>query len=223
MARQRHSQSESADESAMDNPSRSERTRKVALEAALKIIDRDGPGRLTLDAIAKEAGISKGGLMHQFPTKHAVLKALLERQIENFEAFFHQNLAKAEGRSANPQLLAQIATFRMASKQLNALAVAYIGVLAEEPELLARTRDLDARRIAAIKTEARDPQLALLRRAAAHGLAMRNILGVSSTTEEERAALFDRLLDDAQWEAFERPAKPKPSRAKNAAKPARKR
>jgi hypothetical protein len=107
----------------------------------------------------------------------------------------------------------------MASKQLNALAVAYIGVLAEEPELLARTRDLDARRIAAIKTEARDPQLALLRRAAAHGLAMRNILGVSSTTEEERAALFDRLLDDAQWEPFEKPAKAKPARTKGPAKP----
>jgi hypothetical protein len=36
----------------MDNASRSERSRNVALDAALVIIARDGPGRLTLDAIA---------------------------------------------------------------------------------------------------------------------------------------------------------------------------
>ena len=37
----------------MDNASRSERTRKAVLQAALTIIARDGPARLTLDAIAR--------------------------------------------------------------------------------------------------------------------------------------------------------------------------
>ena len=45
----------------MDNATRSERSRNVALDAALVIIARDGPGRLTLDAIARESGLSKGG------------------------------------------------------------------------------------------------------------------------------------------------------------------
>jgi Bacterial regulatory proteins, tetR family len=48
----------------MDNATRSERSRNVALDAALVIIARDGPGRLTLDAIARESGLSKGGVMH---------------------------------------------------------------------------------------------------------------------------------------------------------------
>lgn len=43
----------------MDNASRSERSRNVALDAALVIIARDGPGRLTLDAIARESGLPK--------------------------------------------------------------------------------------------------------------------------------------------------------------------
>ena len=57
----------------MENAARSERSRKAAIQAALTIIARDGPGRLTLDAIARESGISKGGVMHQFRTKEAVL------------------------------------------------------------------------------------------------------------------------------------------------------
>jgi len=72
----------------MDNPSRSERSRKLAIEAAFTIIARDGPGQLTFDAIARESGISKGGLMHQFRTKGNVLKALLEHQTDYFENFF---------------------------------------------------------------------------------------------------------------------------------------
>jgi AcrR family transcriptional regulator len=207
----------------MDNASRSERTRKVALEAALKIIARDGPGRLTLDAIAKEAGISKGGLMHQFPTKHAVLKALLERQIEFYEVFYRQNLAKANDQAAYPHLAAQLSTFRAAASQPHSMAIAFLGALAEDPSMLTITRDIDAQRIAAIKAEARDPELAMLRRAAANGLVLSNIFGMSSTTEAEREALFDRLLDDAQWTTLEQPAKPKPARTKPAGPKTRKR
>src|SRR6266436_1598840 len=79
----------------MDNVTRSERSRKAALQAALTIIARDGPGRLTLDAIARESGLSKGGLMHQFRTKEGVLKALLERQMAHFEEFSTRYRAKA--------------------------------------------------------------------------------------------------------------------------------
>ena len=62
----------------MDNPTRSERTRTAAIQAALAILERDGPGKLTFDAISRESGISKGGLMHQFRTKGDVLNALMD-------------------------------------------------------------------------------------------------------------------------------------------------
>jgi AcrR family transcriptional regulator len=74
----------------MDNATRSERSRNAVLEAALAIIARGSPGRLTLDAITRESDISKGGLIHQFRTKEAVLEALLQRQTEHFEDFAQQ-------------------------------------------------------------------------------------------------------------------------------------
>ena len=188
----------------MDNVSRSERTRKAALQAALTIIARDGPGRLTLDAIAKEAGISKGGLMHQFPSKHAVLKALLEQQVEYFEAFHDRR--NPDAKTEHPELSAQIATFREAAMQPHSIAFAFLGALAEEPSLLSISRDRDAERIAAIKAEGGDTDLALLRRAAAEGLALSSIFGLSAMSRSDQTRLFARLLDDAQWTTLAKPA-----------------
>lgn len=53
--------------------------RDRALQAALAIVVRDGAGSLTLDAVAKEAEMSKGGLLHHFATKDALIRALVEQ------------------------------------------------------------------------------------------------------------------------------------------------
>jgi AcrR family transcriptional regulator len=191
----------------MDNPSRSERTRKAALEAAFTIVARDGPGRLTLDAIAKEAGISKGGLMHQFPTKHAVLKALLERQIDQSGRFHDRYVAKHGAKSREPQLAAQIATMRESATEQHSIAMAFMAALAEQPGLLDLIKSRDAERLAAIRAEAGDPDLALLRRAAAHGLAFDRLFGFATLSRQEEARLFERLLDESQWSPLARPKK----------------
>lgn len=192
----------------MDNATRSERSRNAALQAALAIIARDGPGRLTLDAIARESGMSKGGLMHQFRTKNAVLEALLDYQTEQFEAFSGSYMAKTT--SAQPELAAQIATLHEITAKPNSVTFAMLAALADDPSLLAGPRNLDAKKVKAIKAEAADPQLALLRWAAARGLAITAMLGMCPLSEKERSQLFERLLDDAQWTGF---AKPRPQNA----------
>lgn len=213
----------------MDNASRSERTRNAALEAALTVIARDGPARLTLDAIAREAGISKGGLMHQFPTKHAVLKALLDRQRAYFKDFATQYIAKMDTSVSQPSLGVQIATLRESAVKRHPVMFAILGALAEEPGLLFANRELDVANSNAIKAETDDPQLALLRKAAAQGLALTAILGMSVLSDKERMELFDRLLDDGQWTAFAksplqlkpsiRPRSPAPSKSRPRSKP----
>jgi len=186
----------------MDNASRSERTRKAALQAALTIIARDGPGRLTLDAIARESGMSKGGLTHQFPTKEAVLKALLQHQIEYFGDFTARYLAEAGAASAQPRLAAQLATLREAITQPHSVALAILGALTQDPGLLSQTREASGKAVDAIKTEADDPQLALVRWAAAQGLTLMSLFGLNPLTDQEREQLFDRLRDDRRWSAL---------------------
>lgn len=187
----------------MDNPSRSERTRKAVIRAALAIIARDGPGRLTLDAIARESGISKGGLTHQFRSKDAVLRALLEHQIERFGELAQKHMAEyAASHHPEPHLAVQIATLREALATPDPVAFAILGAMAEDPNLLAMTRERDAETVAAIKAEAADPDLATLRWLAAYGLGLSVLLGFCSLGEAERRRLFERLLDDRQWSAF---------------------
>lgn len=193
----------------MDNATRSERSRNVALDAALVIIARDGPGRLTLDAIARESGLSKGGVMHQFRTKEGVLKALLERQMAHFGEFSTRYRAKAGADSANPELVTDIATVREATNTQNSTALALLAAMVESPDLMAVTRESDLKHIAAIKAEAADPDLAMLRWAAARGLLLGALFGTSPIGKPERDRLFARLLDDSRWSALEKSAKPR--------------
>jgi len=186
----------------MENTIRSERSRKAIIEAALAIIAREGPGRLTLDAIARESGISKGGLTHQFRTKEAVLRALLDQQIEYFGKLFQDYLTVFESTEPEAYLLAQIATLREVVAKQHPVAFAIVGALGEAPGLLSTTREHDARSTERIKADAADPELALLRWTAAWGLAMTALFGLSPLSGEERERLFDRLLDNRQWTAL---------------------
>jgi AcrR family transcriptional regulator len=202
----------------MDNATRSERSRNVALDAALVIIARDGPGRLTLDAIARESGLSKGGVMHQFRTKEGVLKALLQRQMAHFGEFSTRYRAKARAASVNPELATEIATVREAANTPNSVALALLAAMVESPDLMALPRESDLKNIAAIKAEAADPDLAMLRWAAARGLLLGALFGMSPIGKPERDRLFGRLLDDSQWSGLEKSAKPRVAKAPLAAK-----
>ncbi|CAG9428700.1 MULTISPECIES: TetR/AcrR family transcriptional regulator [Providencia] len=46
------------------------------LNAARVIAGREGIAALSLNAVAREAGVSKGGLMHHFPSKQELIHAL---------------------------------------------------------------------------------------------------------------------------------------------------
>lgn len=41
---------------------------------------------MRLDAVAVEAGVSKGGLLHHFPSKRALIQGVVERLADRFEA-----------------------------------------------------------------------------------------------------------------------------------------
>jgi len=174
----------------------------AVIQAALAIIARDGPGRLTLDAIARESGLGKGALMHQFRTKEAVLKALLEHQIDYFADFSRAYMAEHGAGQSEPRLAAQIATLRETLVEPHSVAFTIFGAVGQDPGLLAITRESDAEALAAITAEAKDVDLALLRWEAARGLAVSALLGFCPLGEEERDRLFERLLDESRWSGF---------------------
>ena len=53
-------------------------TREKICEAAIRTAARDGLLAMTLDNVAKEAGVSKGGVMYHFPSKDELIRGILE-------------------------------------------------------------------------------------------------------------------------------------------------
>lgn len=183
----------------MDNATRSERTKSAVIAAALAIIARDGAGRLTLDAIARESGVSKGGLLHQFPTKRAVLAALLEQQADHYDSFA-QAFREAHGADyAEPVLAAQIAAYREVMKGANSITSAILAAIAEDPTFLNPLQEREQQSLALIREQAADPEQALSRLYSAQGLALSTILGLCPLNADARERMFEHLLDESRW------------------------
>ncbi|NUR85316.1 MAG: TetR/AcrR family transcriptional regulator, partial [Nonomuraea sp.] len=60
-------------------------SRERLLDAAAEVILGDGAEALTLEAVAHRAGVSKGGLFYHFPTKQALVAALVRRLTDAFD------------------------------------------------------------------------------------------------------------------------------------------
>ena len=59
--------------------------RERVLQAAERLVADIGAARLTLDAAAQAAGVSKGGLLYHFPSKESLLVALAQRYVDNMQ------------------------------------------------------------------------------------------------------------------------------------------
>lgn len=55
--------------------------RAALLDATAAIIAEQGLARVTVDAVARRAGVTKGGLFHHFPSKQALIDGVADRMI----------------------------------------------------------------------------------------------------------------------------------------------
>lgn len=60
--------------------------RDALLDAAETLLCEQGTQALTLSAVADCAGVSKGGLLYHFPNKEALVRGLVDRLVEEFDA-----------------------------------------------------------------------------------------------------------------------------------------
>jgi AcrR family transcriptional regulator len=160
------------------------------LDAAVAVIRRDGAAALTLDAVAAEAGASKGGVLYHFASKRALIEGLLDRWLDDFEAqLTGDDLLAAYVRACD---LSDVDPDRSASE---------FGMLAgmiQEPEVLEIARERYAEWMARMLTDAADPVDAWLVRLAADGLWYSDLLGIAAPQGADRRRLIERLVALAQ-------------------------
>ena len=69
-----------------------QKTRQHLLDTALEVFWRDGVTRASLQAIAQEAGVTRGALYWHFKNKEDLFETLFEQQYDFFAAFNDQTL-----------------------------------------------------------------------------------------------------------------------------------
>lgn len=166
------------------------------LDAAELIVRRDGSAKLTLDAVAAEAGVSKGGLLYHFPTKEALISAMVERMLESFDEA-HQsamNLDAAEpGRWTRAWVRTSVGPAGASEHDMTAAGL--LAAVATNPALAdpMRARYADWRaKVADDGIPAEDAMVATL---AADGLWMADLLGLAAPQGDERRRVIERMLE----------------------------
>jgi AcrR family transcriptional regulator len=85
-------------------------SRALILDAAIRVVERDGITGLTLESAAVEAGVTKGGLMYHFRTRDALLLAIQRHMSEAWEAALLAELAVPVDEATPGDLVAAYAT-----------------------------------------------------------------------------------------------------------------
>ncbi len=70
--------------------------RERILNAAEERLLASGPGGLVLDAVAADAGVSKGGLLYHFASKEALVAGLCERMLAGFDRALSESREEGE-------------------------------------------------------------------------------------------------------------------------------
>jgi AcrR family transcriptional regulator len=72
-------------------------TREAILDAANRTLTAKGAEGFTLEAVAQETPVSKGGLLYHFPSKNSLIEGMIARSIAKVDAALAQELENSGG------------------------------------------------------------------------------------------------------------------------------
>lgn len=160
------------------------------LDAAGDVTLELGAARLSLDAVASRAGISKSGLLYSFPSKEALIEALFVREMDRFEVELQKELPAYQGRRY-ARLFARIATSKLETPTIRAKAASIIATISQMPEHVQKIRDVYARDIAELAGP--DSRRATLAMVVIEGAFLVRGLGLIELEEEQWSQLFEDI------------------------------
>lgn len=169
--------------------------RNELMQAIESVARRTGLEGLTIDAVAREAGISKSSVLYDCGSKSALLAEFTRHQIGLHEAACQAARARHDDGGPNPSFRALIEEFRTAPTD-DEMAVALLicaGVSADAScrEVMAGKIGSDTARIIAEASDKRRILRALL---ALHGLAFLEYFGFQQFDRTVRDELLDDLM-----------------------------
>lgn len=173
--------------------------RDKVLDAAESIIASAGVAALTIDAVAKAMGITKGGVQYCFGSKDAMIDALFVRWEQAYQTVFDS----IAGEHPDPVTIirAHMEATRHPDEVSSAKAASLMAGLARTPEHLAGTRDWYRKRIEQLDLRTPAGRQARLAFLATEGAFILRFFGFMPVEPQEWEDMFNdiqTLLPDEQ-------------------------
>lgn len=162
------------------------------LDAAERVILKSGSSGLSIDAVAKEAGISKSQVVYDHKTKSGLLEALVCRQLQRDREFVKESVVSC-GETEHPELFGRIkAAAKRWEEAERAVCMAVSASLASDDGLQDLMRRWQQNDLHAIQSGTR-PRAALVAYMALSGFSCMELFGFHKWSEEARQALLDDI------------------------------
>lgn len=172
-------------------------SRDAILDAARALVSEVGAARMTLDAVAERAGVSKGGLLYNFPSKDALLQGMIQRFVDETaerEAQFRENMPDTPNRPFRAFVRARLDCNLVDRHSANSLVAA----AAANPRMLDPVRAANKAVADRIRKESPSPDFDRILWLAAEGLAFFELMGVTPFDESERRQIIQDILTHAE-------------------------
>ena len=194
---------ESADSPLRKTPSqtRALRTVDTLFEAATRVLQTEGEAGFTTNRIAERAGFSIGTLYQYFPSKEAIVVALVRRQRERvmreLDAILERAVTGEENAEESLRQYLRLVMDAFGRGQKAQRLLTRLGWQLDAPALIVAAMDDAGQRIRAAAVRLADPRLPVPDDATLF-LVTRAVLGaVRSAAVEEHAMLDDPRFEDA--------------------------
>ncbi len=112
-------------------PSQGSGPKQRLYRAAVSVALEQGFGKVTLDAVAREAGLSKGGLLHHFGSKTELIRSMLAHYSDP------ANSRNGQDEGVDPLAVAALVAAAEDTSLLETISVNLDMSLADEPETCA--------------------------------------------------------------------------------------
>lgn len=156
-----------------------DKTRQDVLLAANRIVLEQDVEHLTLEATAREAGISKGGLLYHFPSKEALIVGMIHEYLERFTQDL-QAAADTSGEGTQGRWTRAYLEVTFADNQrMPRMNAGLLAALATNPALLSPVQERFANWVALLHEDGIDPVSATIVRLVADGLWLVELFGLA--------------------------------------------
>ena len=164
------------------------------LNAASKIVSERGIFNLTLEAVAAEAGFSKGGLLYHFPSKEALVKGMVDHLVENYREKI-ANESQMDAKERGKWLRAYVNVTFNKTYQNKDMNSGLLVAKAVNAELLDPIRNLYSEWQDEIEHDGLDLAKATVIRLATDGIWLAELFDIYYLSEEKKELVYKTLLE----------------------------